>query len=238
MYNGFPLDKNFFHKDINDLESEILYSVKDFTMTSPERIISLIQAVTYISSNNIRGSIVECGVWRGGSMMTVAKTLINLNDTCRDLFLCDTFQGMPLPDPKYDIDLNNVNASEYLSKNEKNEDDYIWAFSQIEKVKSNMFSTDYDTNRIHYLAGLVENTLPDERIKEIALLRLDTDFYSSTAHELNVLFPKLVKGGIIIIDDYGHWGGARKAVDEYFSNNKVQIFLTRIDYSCRIGIKL
>ena len=237
MYNGFPVDRKFFHKDFSSFETKILTSVRDFTMTSPERVISLIHAVSYLSKNKIFGNIVECGVWRGGSMMTVAKTLIENNDLDRDLFLCDTFDGMPSPDPELDTDLNQVVASEYMSKHEKSENDYIWAFSQIEKVKANMMSTGYDTSRIHYLEGLVENTLPDERIQDIALLRLDTDFYSSTAHEMNILFPKLVKGGVLIIDDYGHWGGARKAVDYYLIENAVQIHLVRIDYSCRIGIK-
>ena len=70
---------------------------------------------------------------------------------------------------------------------------------------------------------------------EIALLRLDTDWYKSTQHELIHLYPLLVGSGVLIIDDYGHWQGAKKAVDEYFSDKK--ILLNRIDYTGRISIK-
>jgi len=72
---------------------------------------------------------------------------------------------------------------------------------------------------------------------KIALLRLDTDWYESTAHELKHLYPLLVPGGVIIIDDYGHWEGARKAVDEYITAEKLPLLLNRIDYTGRIGIK-
>ena len=84
----------------------------------------------------------------------------------------------------------------------------------------------------------MEETIPTHIPHAISLLRLDTDWYESTKHELTHLFPLLSPGGVIIIDDYGHWQGAKKAVDEYFEENKIKILLNRIDYTGRIGVKL
>ena len=86
--------------------------------------------------------------------------------------------------------------------------------------------------------GKVEDTLPKISPDEISILRLDTDWYESTRCELEVLFPKLSVGGVLIIDDYGHWQGCRKAVDEYFSKHGIRMFLQRIDYTGRVGIKI
>jgi hypothetical protein len=86
--------------------------------------------------------------------------------------------------------------------------------------------------------GKVEDTIPADIPEKIALLRLDTDWYESTKHELIHLFPRLQKGGVLIIDDYGFWKGARKAVDEYFAENNIQILLNRIDDTGRMAIKL
>jgi len=87
------------------------------------------------------------------------------------------------------------------------------------------------------VCGPVEQTIPAVLPKSIALLRLDTDWYSSTRHELNYLFPQLVKGGVLIIDDYGYWQAARRAVDEYFAVSNTKVLLNRIDYTGRIGVR-
>jgi len=87
------------------------------------------------------------------------------------------------------------------------------------------------------VAGAVEDTLPDRAPMEIALLRLDTDWYASTKHELETLYPRLVSGGVLMLDDYGHWTGCRKAVDEYFAANAPAPLLNRIDYTARVATK-
>ncbi len=81
------------------------------------------------------------------------------------------------------------------------------------------------------------DTIPKNVPEKISILRLDTDWYESTKHELNNLFPRLVSGGILIIDDYGHFQGSKKAVDEYFEENKISSFLFRIDYTGRLFVK-
>ena len=84
----------------------------------------------------------------------------------------------------------------------------------------------------------MEDTIPKNSPEKISILRLDTDWYESTKHELEYLFPRLSSGGILIIDDYGHFKGAKKAVDEYFTKNKIQYFLNRIDYTGRLIVKI
>jgi hypothetical protein len=86
------------------------------------------------------------------------------------------------------------------------------------------------------IAGKVEETLPEHAPESIALLRLDTDWYESTRHELEHLFPRVVAGGVLLLDDYGHWKGSRKAVDEYFAAQGITMLLNRVDYTGRLGI--
>ena len=236
-FNAFSVDFNFLHKDFDDFHKGIMKGVKDFTMTSPERLYGLIEAVKYISKNKIAGDIVECGVWRGGSMMAIANTLLSLNDTQRNLYLFDTFEGMTEPDISKDIDTNNMDAHTYLNNNKKSEEDFIWAYAPLDSVKNNLHSTGYPKENINFIKGKVEETLPYNEIKEIALLRLDTDWYTSTKHEMQTLFPLIKKGGVLIIDDYGHWEGAKQAIDEYIQENNIMILLNRLDYSGRIAIK-
>jgi hypothetical protein len=207
--------------------------VEEFTMTSPERIASLVNGVEYIEKQKIAGDIVECGVWRGGSMMAVAHTLILLGGQ-RRLHLFDTFEGMPPPTDR-DINLRGDSASKLLKDSDRSA--WVWAECQIDEVRRNMELTGYSPENVSYIVGKVEDTIPARAPEQIALLRLDTDWYESTKHELVHLFPLLSQGGVLIIDDYGHWEGARRAVDEYMEENNIPILLCRIDYTGRIAVK-
>lgn len=227
--NEFPMDFDQMHKNI-------WRSVQPFTMTSPERVFSLIEAVKYIHRSNIQGNIVECGVWKGGSMMAVIETLKSCNDLSRELYLYDTYEGMSDP-TEDDMDHSQQSAKLQLSERKKTEEDVIWAYSPLEAVEKNVFSTGYPKEKIHFVKGKVEETIPSVLPGSVALLRLDTDWYESTKHELHHLFPLLAKGGVLIIDDYGHWAGARKAVDEYFNNYPGKFLLQRIDNTGRLLIK-
>lgn len=221
-----------------DFEAEhqrICTKVAPFTMTSQERIFSLIEAVKYIHKYKIEGDIVECGVWKGGSMLAIAETLKSINDTDRELFLYDTFEGMSEPSA-VDETFSGEDASELLRQDEAKKG-LIWAYSTLDTVKQTMALSKYNPAKINYVVGKVEDTIPAKIPQKIALLRLDTDWYESTKHELIHLFPLLQKGGILIIDDYGFWKGARKAVDEYFEERQFPIFLNRIDDTGRIAIK-
>lgn len=213
-----------------------ILSVEPYTMTSPERIEAVCSAVEYIAGQKILGDVVECGVWRGGSMMAMAQCLLRLDDSERKLHLYDTFEGMP-PAQDIDKDFLDEDASELLESQDKEDPKSIWCYSGIEEVQTNMESTGYAQDLIRYVKGKVEDTLQAKFPGPIALLRLDTDWYESTKICLEVLYPKLVEGGVLIIDDYGHWQGCRKAVDEYFAKQGIAIFLQRIDYTGRIAIK-
>lgn len=215
---------------------EIIRRVKSYTMTSPERIYALVQAVRYISRQKIPGEIVECGVWRGGSMMAVAFSLDKLSDFTRELYLFDTFEGMSDPTSD-DVDMSGHKAKTLLKKSDKRFHDSVWCIATFKEVSDALENTFYPKEFIKLIKGKVEDTLPKNAPAKISLLRLDTDWYESTLHELTHLYPRLVKGGVLIIDDYGYWRGCRKAVDEYFESTKQGILLNRIDGAGRIGIK-
>jgi len=221
--------------DFSKPENKIIEQVKPYTMTSYERLFSLINAVRYIVTNNIFGSFVECGVWRGGSSMAIALTLLQQAKTDRDIYLFDTFEGMSEP-REMDIDIHGRLAKEQFIRYKKNIDYADWCNASIEDVRKNLFDTGYPKDKIHFIKGKVEDTLPYSGLDIIALLRLDTDWYESTLHELNHLYPQIANAGICIIDDYGYWAGARKAVDEYFKGRE-NILLNRIDDTGRLIIK-
>ena len=231
-----PAERNF-PVDIPASFIRIYNKVKPYTMTSPERVFALCEAVKYIQKNGIAGDIVECGVWKGGSMMAIAQTLQLSGDTSRNLYLFDTFEGMA-PPSENDVDVKGVSAKALLERSDRTNDESVWCRATLDLVKSALGSTGYPTEKIRYVQGMVEQTIPGAAPAKIALLRLDTDWYESTKHEMEHLFPRLVRGGVLIIDDYGHWQGARKAVDEYVEKNNLKLLLNRIDYTGRIAVKV
>ena len=225
--------------DIQEIEFlNLLEMCRPYTMTSPERIYALYNSVKYILDNNIAGDFVECGVWRGGSSMIVAKMLQNRGINNRRLYLYDTFEGMSEPTEK-DVDFRGKNADDLLKQGIEDKENSVWCLADIKDVETNIKLTGFPLELVNLIKGKVEDTIPQTIPEgEIALLRLDTDWYDSTRHELIHLYPKLIRNGVLIIDDYGHWEGCRKAVDEYIKDNKVNILLNRIDYTGRIGIKV
>ena len=223
--------------DISEDDKLTAHAVDEFTMTSLERRYHLLQSVRHVVKHRIPGSIVECGVWRGGSMMLVAKTLIKCGDISRDLYLYDTFEGMP-PPTKADQDHAAQSAAARLeAEGASKTESGVWAISSLEEVRRNMESVGYPADKVHYVRGKVESTIPARIPEQIAILRLDTDWYESTAHELLHLYPRLVIGGPLIIDDYGYWQGARQAVDEFLAASADKILLHRIDNNGRAFVK-
>ena len=216
-----------------DAETQVLWDrVRSRTMTSIERIDALRASVEYVHANSIPGDIVECGVWRGGSMMAVALTLLRIGGI-RRLWLYDTFSGM-MPPGTEDIDFQGRAAKDLLADPDNS---FIWGKSSLGEVQAALIETGYPEQQVEFVAGPVENTIPARAPEAIALLRLDTDWFQSTFHELVHLWPCLTVGGILIIDDYGDWAGAKKAVDEYFEQIRQRPLLHRIDGAGRLVIK-
>ncbi len=235
-YDVIRFSEKHLSATLDEDEKEIYREVKGFSMTSPPSIFSLINATKYIVNSKIDGAFVECGVWRGGAMMAVAKTLKSMQAADRLLYLYDTYQGMSVPTDE-DLSFKGDNASEEFQKRKTDSDASDWCLASIEEVTHNVISTGYDSSLVRFIQGKVEDTIPKEIPDKIALLRLDTDWYESTKHELEHLYPRLVPGGVLIIDDYGYWDGSRKAVDEYFAQNHISLLLNRVDDSVRIAIK-
>jgi O-methyltransferase len=207
------------------------------TMTSTERLYALYKAVEYVVRREIPGDFVECGVWRGGSVMMMALALQRFGAVGRKLHCFDTFEGMPEPGP---LDVRNdtgAAAAEILAADRDPERNKTWAIAALDVVRANLASTSYPSGLVAFCQGKVEDTLPAAAPDRIALLRLDTDWFESTKHELVHLYPRLVPGGVLIIDDYGFWRGARQATDDYFRESGETILLNRIDATGRIGVK-
>ncbi|MEP7219097.1 MAG: TylF/MycF/NovP-related O-methyltransferase [Bacteroidota bacterium] len=223
--------------DFSEEDATIVAAVQPYTMTGAERVYALVQAVRYVVVNNIPGAIVECGVWKGGSMMAVAMALVKLGVSDRDLYLYDTFEGMTAPGA-IDVSHQGKKAAEMFEGTRIGDDSSDWCNASIEEVRETLLSTGYPAERLHFVKGKVEDTIPEVAPEAIAILRLDTDWYESTRHELQHLYPRISRGGALVLDDYGHWLGSRQATDEYIAQHNLPLLLNRIDYSGRIGLKL
>jgi O-methyltransferase len=223
--------------DFSSEEIALVEAVSPYTMTTPVALAALADATRYVASARIPGAIVECGVWRGGSMMAVALTLLAVDRDDVDLYLMDTFEGMPSPTAR-DVHWSGEPAEALLAGEPESDTSQLWARASLDEVTASMAQTGYPSPRVRYVRGLVEETVPDQAPDRIALLRLDTDWYESSKHELAHLYPRLSAGGILIIDDYGWWRGQREATDEYFRAHPPRPFLARVDDGgVRIAVK-
>jgi O-methyltransferase len=212
--------------------------VRRYTMTSPRRIAALCDGVEYAVRAGVPGAVVECGVWKGGSMMAAALTLLRLDAAGRELYLFDTFAGMPPPtDEDRFSAYDGYNPMRHWRRRQRSSGLNAWHYVPAEDVRAAVLSTGYPAERVHLVEGRVEETLPDRAPEEIAVLRLDTDWYESTKHELEQLYPRLSPGGVLVLDDYGHYEGARRAVDEYMAARGERLLLNRIDYTGRVAVK-
>lgn len=237
---GFKLLNNNNFNTINDLTNEerkiLNYIIdKQLTMTSKDNLAATILSVRYAVRNNIKGDFVECGIWRGGHSIAAALTF-ELYDSDKKVFCFDTFQGMTEPtflDKKSSSKTLALEKYSALNKKEYN----AWCYSPIDEVINNFIKAGIPSDRFVLIKGDVLETLPKFKSGNISILRLDTDWYESTKKELEFLWPYVTKFGVLIIDDYGHWEGSKKAVDEFFEFKK-GLFFNAIDYTARSAIKL
>jgi len=234
------LDSRVAHASESD--QLILGEARPHTLTTGVQMLALIDAVRYCVARRLEGAFAECGVWRGGSVLAMILTLQELGRADRDIHLYDTFEGMTEP-TEADADAAGGEHAVAIWRRERAEGRQPWghvfapAVFDESSVRATLEATGYPAERLHFHRGPVERTLPAQAPNRLALLRLDTDWYESTRHELAHLFPRLVPGGVLIVDDYGHWEGARRAVDEYFAAHHPPVLLNRIDYTARIAVK-
>jgi hypothetical protein len=207
---------------------------KPHTATSLERMQALYAATHYVIDNSIAGDLAECGVYRGGSVMMMLGVLKQRGIADRRVWMYDTFEGMTEA-TEFDIDPLGRLAGPLMNEDRASkETSDIWCYASIDLVRSNVQTIGYPMSLVEMVKGPVEETIPHRIPPTISLLRLDTDFYESTKHELEHLYPRLSNQGVLIIDDYGHWQGCRKAVDEFFLTPPP---LIEIDYTGRAMVK-
>lgn len=229
--------------------SDLIQIVKDNTMLSKRRLVTLHQQTVYCEENNIPGAFCECGVWKGGAVGLMALTNLKTSSTRRDLHLFDAFQEICEPNFEIDGDRALMDVENLTGRSGENKGrlqplkgiyDKFGGPGTIEENKNlleNVIS--YPLEYINYHIGWFQDTLPKvhSEIKEIAILRLDGDWYASTKICLDYLFDKVVDGGVVIIDDYGTYEGCRRAVDEFMQAKGYKYFLHSIDSEARYLIK-
>lgn len=204
-----------------------------------------IDSINYILDNNISGCLVECGVEYGRMEIIWINELLRHN-TFRDIYMFDTFSGLTRPTINdYACDTGPVfyqnNNSVIQEWENKKINEYVngWCFCSLDKLIHNLNKTNYPCKYLHYIIGDVCETLENEiNIPEnIAILRLDTDWYESSKIELIKLFPNVVKGGIVIFDDYYYWNGQRQATNEYFNEINKQYEFVKVNEQTSAIIK-
>lgn len=227
------------YPDIASLAPSFLDGYRDLstcTLTSVPLAYALAEAVRHVVRTGCEGAVVECGVWRGGSMALAARTLVEAGDTERELWLYDTF------DWHWD-DLADCDGFTLLGRLKEagvetvEQHGHLRDGTTVEDVRRLLDRTGYPRELIRMIPGFVQDTIPGVAPERIALLRLDTDLYESTLHELTHLYPRLVPGGVLIVDDYGKLEGATRAVDEYFDGLDRPPLLHRIDIQGRVAVK-
>jgi hypothetical protein len=224
-----------------DLEPEFLplyEQCRAETMTSIERMYALYKAVEHVVRAGIAGDFAECGVWRGGSAMMMALAAHLFGDASRRIWLYDTFAGMTAPSPRDVETMTGRSAADILAASPRDEGSPFWGIAPRRIVEANLARTFHPPEAWKIVEGDVLETLPAQAPQALAILRLDTDWYESIGHTLRTLYPRLVRGGVLIVDDYGYWSGAREAVDLYFEEaGRERPLLNRIDCTGRIAVK-
>jgi hypothetical protein len=193
---------------------QLYYMIQPYTMVSGERLWGLYNAVMSAVENEVLGDIVECGAARGGSAALMGLTLKALGFP-RDLWVCDTFEGIPAPtadDPD--------EAKQYTGA-------FRGDLVEVQELFKQLGILDH----CHLVKGLFQDTLPSLEVEKISVLHLDGDWYESTKCGLECLYDRVSPGGFIQIDDYGHWAGCRKAVEDFFFKRAFVPDLRVLDYT-------
>ncbi len=235
--------------ELEDEAVECIHTVRNNTMLSKRRLVTLYQQVVYCEKYKIQGAFVECGVWKGGAMALMALANLRASDERRELHLFDAFQEICEPDAAVDGE-RAVREVREFTKKEGHDKGKLQSLTGIYDSFGGAGTLDenkdllekvvgYPVEHIHYHVGWFQETLPvdHESIGPIAILRLDGDWYASTKVCLDYLFDKVVVGGVVIIDDYGTYEGCRRAFDEFVIAKNIRLYLGAVDRDCRFFVK-
>ncbi|MBS1122198.1 MAG: macrocin O-methyltransferase [Deltaproteobacteria bacterium] len=227
-----PLDQLI--PEIDGFQRTLIETSSKYSMTGPLRLWAFMRAIEDVAARGIPGDLVECGVWKGGNLV-LAGLMRQKLELSTKIWGFDTFEGMSTPTEHDRKNKDSQLAKETFDKLDRG-DHNEWCYAAIDEVRDN-FKREVGDAQLQLVKGRVEDTLrdPANLPDKISVLRLDTDWYESTKVELEVLYPRLVDGGVLIIDDYGEWAGAKQAVDEYFKGRP--IWLHYVDPSCRLMLK-
>ena len=225
------------YRDIDDWKREIVVTCSPFTATHQEAMLQLIANIEHVISNDIPGDFVETGVFMGGSCMIIAEVLKQLEVNDRAIWMYDTYEGVPQPND-IETDPDGTLLNTWWKENAQLEGQASsWCNSSLTTVQAHMEKVNYSGD-VHFVKGLVEDTIPQQGPNTIALLRIDVDLEYPTRHVLDHFYPRLSLGGHVIFDDYGMFPSVKHTVDDYFYQNKSKIYLDRVDSTVVHGIKV
>ena len=207
----------------------LVKKVYSYTMVSYQRLSNVYVLAELAEKNKIDGAFVECGVWKGGCSAVMAFVAEKAKSN-RKVWLFDSFEGLPEP-TKEDGNMAKDYANNKAGGKLKTINECV---SSLEDVKEVFFKIlKINPQNIVIKKGWFQNTLPvaKNEIGPISILRLDGDWYDSTKCCLDNLYDNVIISGYIIIDDYGHWEGTRRALDEFLKERKIKINLIKVDYT-------
>ena len=218
-----------FIAELSDYRKKQIKYFQKITLASELNLWSIYQSLKYINDENIEGDIVECGVYNGNTMAFIGEINDELNLN-KKIWGYDTFNGF-VENSFTDNDID-------LKTRRKVENDSSDIYYSLNEVKKNIIQNNKKNfDKYIFIEGDILETLnnKDNYPNKISFLRLDTDIYKTTKKQLEILYDKLVQGGVLHIDDYGLCPGVKTAVDNFFSNKN--IWLHRVDMTCRYLIK-
>jgi O-methyltransferase len=222
--------------------------VQDHTMVAREGLSCLYNQVVFCERNALPGDYVECGVWKGGSVGIMALANLKHGKSRRQIHLFDAFDDICEPDAAVDGERAVREVREW-SKSAQTQGrlvpvrgiyDRFGGHGTLEGNRRLLEKVvGYPAERLHFYQGWFQETLPlhSPKITNIAVLRVDADWYASTSVCLDHLYNKVVPGGFVIIDDYGAYDGCRKAVDEFISKLGKPVYLNEVNSEIRYLIK-
>jgi O-methyltransferase len=190
------------------------------TMVGHQRLDNVEVAVRLAIEENIPGDLIECGVWRGGTVIFIKGILEAYEAQERILWVADSFQGLPPPTHPRDLEANVDWSKKRAPSLAIDADTVREAFERHGLLD----------DRVRFLEGWFADTLPEAPIERLAVLRVDGDMYSSTTEVLEALYDKVSPGGFVLIDDY-FVPNCKQAVDDFIANRRLEVDVHQVDWT-------